>query len=107
MSSVGQVLKLKPGCYDEYKKRHDELWPELADLMTAHGIDMAIYRFEDYLFVYGTAPSEEDWETIGTHPVTPHWNEYMSEVLETDTSGELVRHILPQAFSFGAFSREG
>ena len=106
MSPVGEVLKLKPGCYDEYRKRHDELWPELADLMTTHGIDMAIYRFEDYLFVCGTAPSEEDWKAIGTHPVTPHWNEYMSEVLESDANGELVRYILPQAFSFGAFAQE-
>ena len=107
MSPIGQVLKLKPGCYDEYKKRHDELWPELAELMMAHGVDMAIYRFEDYLFIYGAAPSEQDWETMAEHPVTPRWNAYMSEVLETNENGELIRHNLPQAFAFGAFAREG
>ena len=106
MSPIGQVLKLRPGCYDEYKKRHDELWPELAEVMTAHGVDMAIYRFEDYLFVYGVAPSEQDWETMAAHPVTPRWNAHMSEVLETDDNGDPIRHILPQAFAFGAFARE-
>ena len=50
MKAVGQALKLRPGCYDEYKKRHDELWPELADVMRSHGVNMAIYRFEDTLF---------------------------------------------------------
>ncbi len=44
------------GCYDEYKKRHDDLWPELSEVMSQKGIDMVIYRHEDLLFVYGTAP---------------------------------------------------
>jgi L-rhamnose mutarotase len=103
MKAVGQALKLRTGCYDEYKKRHDELWPELADVMRSHGVNMAIYRFEDTLFIYGTAPSEEAWEEIAAHPVTPQWNADMAEVLETDENGELIRHMLPQAFAFGDF----
>ena len=74
MIPVGQALKLRPGCYDEYKKRHDELWPDLAEVMQAHGVNMVIYRFEDYLFIYGTAPSQADWDTLAAHPVTPRWN---------------------------------
>lgn len=31
MRSVSMAMELKPGCYEEYKKRHDELWPELAE----------------------------------------------------------------------------
>ena len=106
MKAVGMALQLRPGCYEEYKKRHDELWPELAEVMEENGINMVIYRFEDYLFIYGTAPSAEAWERVEVHPVTPRWNEHMAEVLETDESGELIVHTLPQAFTFGEFVYE-
>ncbi len=101
MVSVGMVLELKPGCYDEYKKRHDELWPELAAVMRQNRIDMVIYRFQDLLFVYGTAPSQEAWDAVEHDSATPRWNEYMAEVLKSDEKGELIVHDLPQAFAFG------
>ena len=51
---------------------------------------MVIFRFRDYLFVYGTAPSQEAWDAVEKHPVTPRWNEYMAEALETDENGEII-----------------
>ena len=30
MERVAFKMKLKPGVVAEYKKRHDEIWPELA-----------------------------------------------------------------------------
>ena len=101
MISVGMALELKPGCYDEYKKRHDELCPELAAVMSQNRIDMVIYRFDDLLFVYGTAPSQEAWDAVENDPVTPRWNEHMAEVLKSDEKGELIVYDLPQAFCFG------
>lgn len=104
MIHTGQVLKLKPGCYDEYKKRHDDLWPELAEVMTAHGVDMVIFRYNDFLFLHGMARTQEDWNVIADHSVTPKWNAHMAEVLETNEDGEIERHVLPAAYSFGAWS---
>ena len=43
MFSIGLTFKLKPGCYPEYKKAHDELWPEIAETMSDNEIDMVIY----------------------------------------------------------------
>ena len=31
-------MKLKPGTVAEYKKRHDEIWPELSAELRAAGI---------------------------------------------------------------------
>ncbi|AWT59054.1 MAG: L-rhamnose mutarotase [Candidatus Moanabacter tarae] len=103
MSPVGSVLKLRPNCYEEYKRRHDGLWPELADLMRENGINMVIYRFEDFIFCYGTAPSDEMWERVNRHSISQRWNEYMKDVLETDKEGKLIVHRLNQAFCFGDF----
>src|SRR5688572_24701516 len=101
MKSIGLAMKLKPGCYDEYKRRHDDLWPELATAMRNRGISMVIHRHDDRLFVYGTAPSEQAWAEMNSDPITPRWNKYMAEVLETDGDGNIIFIPLPQAFAFG------
>ncbi|MFA5816638.1 MAG: L-rhamnose mutarotase, partial [Bacteroidales bacterium] len=33
MNRTAFKMKLKPGCEAEYKKRHDEIWPELVELI--------------------------------------------------------------------------
>ena len=33
MYSTGMTFKLKPGCYPEYKKAHDELWPDMVEVL--------------------------------------------------------------------------
>src|SRR5690242_8925089 len=104
MKAVELALNLKPGAYPEYKRRHDELWPELAEVMRQLGVSMVIYRHEQTLFVYGTAPSDQAWADLDKHAVTPRWNAYMAEVLETDAQGGIVFIPLQQAFKFGALS---
>ena len=104
MSSIGQVLKLRPGQYAEYKRRHDELWPELRDVMQQNGVRMAIFHHEGLLFVHGIAPDDAAWQRIADHPVSDRWNDFMAEVLETGANGELYREILEPAFLFGEFA---
>ena len=31
-------FKIKPGSFTEYKRRHDEIWPELVEELTAAGL---------------------------------------------------------------------
>ena len=104
MYSIGMALKLKPGQYAEYKRRHDELWPEMARMMHAQDVSMVIYRHGEWLFIHGTAPTEEHFRRTGTDPITPKRNEYMKDVLQVDETGDLIVRELPLAFSFGDFA---
>ena len=46
-------MKLKPGVVAEYKKRHDEIWPELAAELKAAGIsDYSIFLDEETLTLF-------------------------------------------------------
>jgi len=103
MESMGLVLKLKLGAYEEYKRRHDELWPELAQGLEVNEISMVIYCFDGLLFVHQVAPSREAWSRMSQLPVTARWNCFMAEVLETDDNGNVIFHELPLTFAFGAF----
>ena len=43
-------MRLKPGNVAEYKKRHDEIWPELSRELRAAGIsDYSIFLDEETL----------------------------------------------------------
>ena len=102
MYSVGSVMRLKPGGYAGYKKAHDEIWPELAKVISDAGVSMAIYRHGDLLFTHGVAASEEDWNAIGGE-VVDRWFKWMTEYLETGESGDSIVTPLEEAFSFGMF----
>lgn len=46
-------MKLKPGHVADYKKRHDEIWPELAKELRAAGIsDYSIFLDEETLTLF-------------------------------------------------------
>ena len=53
MARVGFAMQLKPGNEAEYKKRHDEVWPDLSDLLSQAGLsNYSIYRHGLTLFAY-------------------------------------------------------
>jgi hypothetical protein len=44
MLRAGFAMKLLPGNVDEYKRRHDEIWPELVEELEKAGVrDYVIY----------------------------------------------------------------
>lgn len=48
MESVAFKMKLKPGFEKEYKKRHDEIWPELSEELIKAGVsDYSIFLDEE------------------------------------------------------------
>ena len=77
--------RIREGKVDEYKKRHDEIWPELKQLLKDAGIcNYTIWRDNLDLFGYyecekGVAFAEK---TQAESPIVDQWNEYMQDVLD-------------------------
>lgn len=89
------ALELRPGSERAYKRRHDELWPELAEAMTAAGI-RNYTLFRRGLQVIGYCECEPDGPTAfarmaGTE-IDRRWTDSMSELIarETDEHGQLL-----------------
>ena len=38
MSNYAWVLEVRPGYEEEYKKRHDEIWPEMVEMLSEAGL---------------------------------------------------------------------
>ena len=104
MYSTGFAMTLKPGAYAEYKRAHDDPWPDLVKDMEASGVSMAIFRDGERLFVHAVAPSAGDWEqSRRSTPAFDKWHAYMATLLETDADGAIAVSELPEAFAFGLF----
>ncbi|MEN8249049.1 MAG: L-rhamnose mutarotase [Bacteroidota bacterium] len=69
-------MKLKPGFTEEYKNRHDKIWPELVRLLRESGIyNYSIYLDEeiDTLFAYQELNDDNTVDEIPYDPIIQKW----------------------------------
>ncbi len=95
------TMKLKKGCRDEYKKRHDEIWPELRGLLTEAGIsDYSIFLDEetDTLFAYQKSSGDRGSQNLGDNAIVKKWLDYMADIMETNPDNSPVTIELPELF---------
>lgn len=79
-------MRLKPGRAAEYKKRHDEIWPELSALLTEAGIsDYSIFLDEetDTLFAVRKLTVGHSADLLPSHPVMKKWWAHMADLMDT------------------------
>lgn len=78
-------MYLKPGKVEEYKKRHDELWPEMRALLKEAGI-VAYHIYHDpetnCLFAIQETLGS-DSQSLRENPIVQKWWKYMSDLMET------------------------
>ncbi len=97
------VMYLHKGCEAEYKKRHDELWPDLAELLKSYGIkNYYIYLDESESRLYATFDAENlDSGALAKEPVMQRWWKYMADIMETKSgSFEPASGALQEVFRF-------
>lgn len=71
----------------EYKRRHDEIWPEMKELLHDAGIrNYSIWNVGDRLFGYYECEFGVDYaaRVQGESPIVEKWNEYMDDILELE-----------------------
>ncbi|SMO48917.1 L-rhamnose mutarotase [Fodinibius sediminis] len=94
-------MKLKPGCEQEYKRRHDEIWPELERLLSEAGVhDYSIFLDEKNLTLFAVQKREEGYseEGLASHPVVKKWWDYMQDLMETHPDNSPVATPLKEVF---------
>lgn len=75
---------IKDGCVAEYKKRHDEIWQEMKDVLKKAGV-CNYTIFIDGLEIFGYYECEKGasyaTQVQNESEVVKKWNEYMSDIL--------------------------
>lgn len=85
----------------EYKKRHDEIWPELVDLLKAHGIaDYSIFLDQETLSLFGVLKVEDPikMDELPSHPVMQKWWAYMKDIMDSHPTNEPISIPLQEVF---------
>ncbi|SDD91929.1 L-rhamnose mutarotase [Pedobacter soli] len=79
-------MKLKPGFEAEYKKRHDEIWPELATLLKENGIsDYSIFLDEETNNLFAVQQQRgSSSQDLGSTQIVQKWWAYMADIMETN-----------------------
>lgn len=81
------IMKLKPGNQEEYEKRHNEIWPELKELLSESGVyDYTIFldKETDTLFAFQKSMSGCGSQSLGNNEIVKKWWAYMADIMETN-----------------------
>lgn len=94
-------MKLKPGFQEEYRRRHDAIWPELSALLRETGIrDYSIFLDEGTmtLFAYLRIDDAAALDGLPARPVMQRWWAYMQDIMDTHPDHSPVTWPLNEVF---------
>jgi L-rhamnose mutarotase len=94
-------MKLAPGMRDEYKRRHDEIWPELVVLLRNAGVSDYSIHFDpetDTLFGVLWRTDDHSMHELPSHAVMRRWWEHMADIMDTKPDNEPVAVPLETVF---------
>jgi L-rhamnose mutarotase len=79
-------MTLHPGQADEYKRRHDAIWPELVEALRSAGVvDYRIYLdpATHQLFAVLTRRTDHGMDALPDTPVMRRWWAMMADIMQT------------------------
>ncbi|MFT4160319.1 L-rhamnose mutarotase [Shinella sp.] len=101
MAGYAWVLEVRPGYEEEYRKRHDEIWPEMIEALRAAGIrNYNIFRHGLTLFGYfETDDLEATKAKLAKDPVDRRWGEWMAPIMKIEIDPTTnYPYLLPRQF---------
>jgi len=101
MKQFAFKMKLKPGFQAEYKKRHDEIWPELSKELSNSGVyDYSIFLDEetDVLFAFQKLKNNNTADLLSESKIVRKWWDYMSDIMDVNPDNSPVVSYLKEVF---------
>ncbi len=94
-------MQLKEGCSREYKRRHDEIWPELVEELHRAGVrDYVIFLDEHTgrLFASQKVTEHNQADSLAGREVVQRWWAFMADLMETNQDNSPVVQELSEMF---------
>jgi L-rhamnose mutarotase len=101
MGRIAFKMQLNEGQKVAYKKRHDEIWPELKRLLKESGVsEYAIYLDEDTntLFAFQKVSDQGGSQDLGQTEIVKKWWNFMSDIMETNEDNSPITVALEEVF---------
>ncbi|MCH7398880.1 L-rhamnose mutarotase [Belliella sp. DSM 107340] len=94
-------MKIKPGAESAYQKRHDEIWPELKNLLKDSGVvnySIFLDRETSTLFAIQEVSGENGSQDLGNEAIVQKWWAYMADIMDTNEDNSPVSVPLEEVF---------
>lgn len=101
MEKYAFKMQLNPGMEAEYRKRHDEIWPELVQLLKEAGIsDYSIHLDPETHILFGVLwrRADHSMDDLPSHPVMQRWWAHMADVMLVHADNAPVAKPLTSVF---------
>ena len=101
MKRLAFKMYLNEGQKQEYKKRHDELWPELHQLLKDSGVsEYSIFLDEETntLFAFQKNSGAEGSQELGQTEIVKKWWAFMADIMKTNPDNSPVSVALEEVF---------
>lgn len=101
MNRLAFKMHLKKGQKATYEKRHQEIWPELKQLLKEAGIgEYAIFLDEEThtLFAFQKVVGNTGSQDLSAHPIVQKWWDYMADIMEVNPDNSPVSIPLQEVF---------
>lgn len=95
------VMSVNAGAEDEYTRRHQPIWTELADVLREHGVhNYSIFLHPEtrQLFGYVEIEDEARWHAIAETEVCRRWWAHMAELMPSHPDHRPVSRDLREVF---------
>lgn len=93
MVRKGFKMHIYPGMEAEYEKRHNELWPEMAEMIRAYGgknYSIFLDKETDVLFGYIEVEDEKKWAKSADTAINRKWWDFMEDIMDTNPDNSPV-----------------
>jgi L-rhamnose mutarotase len=97
-------MQLKLGNVAEYKRRHDEIWPELSRALSAAGVsDYSIFLDEETLTLFAVQKLTDNNTAaeLPKLPIVRKWWDAMAPLMEVNADNSPVVKPLMEVFHLG------
>jgi L-rhamnose mutarotase len=95
------IMRLHPGCEAEYKRRHDEIWPELKDALHKAGVSnysIFLDRTTDTLFALQHLTDDSADEDLPRQEIVKKWWHRMKDIMDANPDESPVSEELVEVF---------
>ena len=101
MVRMGQVMYLHKDAYEEYEKRHAELWPEMKAALKEYGAtnySIFLNKLNGQTFAYLEVPDVATYNKISETAICKKWWKYMEPFMDTHEDNSPVTTDLTEVF---------
>ncbi|OCG21938.1 L-rhamnose mutarotase [Gilliamella sp. wkB108] len=101
MIRKASIMQVNPDKHAEYKKRHDEIFPELVEVLKSHGAhnySIFLDKKRNLLFAYVEIESEERWNAVSQTQACQKWWAFMKDIMPSNADNSPISEELLPVF---------